>query len=363
MSDVHSIIIDTVERLFDEQINHDLILATREGRWPDEAWQAIVNLGLPQAMVGEEDGGIGLSASDALDIVRLAGAAALPLPLGETIVTHWLATRLGIDAPDGPLTFASETGGNRLRVSREQGQIRLAGLASRVPAGRNATAILTVAASDDGDVALLVPREKFSISAGQNIAGEPRDDLCIDGVIDAKCVVAAPPFDGDDLLALGAALRSAALAGAIERILAITTAYANERVQFGKPIGRQQAIQHLLAQLAGEAAAARAAAAMAGAAIGSSGLSILPIAAAKARAGEAAGKAASIAHQVHGAIGFTREHRLHDLTTRLWAWRDEFGNERHWNMILGRAALAAGGEGYWPFVTSVAEAGTKGMSS
>ena len=54
------------------------------------------------------------------------------------------------------------------------------------------------------------------------------------------------------------------------------------------------------------------------------------VAVAKARVGEAAGIASEIAHQVHGAMGFTHEHQLHHFTRRLLAWRDEYGRENYW---------------------------------
>jgi acyl-CoA dehydrogenase len=77
----------------------------------------------------------------------------------------------------------------------------------------------------------------------------------------------------------------------------------------------------------------------------------LPIAMAKARTSEAAGAVARVAHQVHGAIGFTREHDLRLATTRLWAWRDEDGSEALWHEVVGAAALAAGADGLWPLIT------------
>ena len=61
-------------------------------------------------------------------------------------------------------------------------------------------------------------------------------------------------------------------------------------------------------------------------------------------AGYLAGRAAL---QVHGAIGFTREHDLRLVTTRLWAWRDEFGTETRWQDEL----VAAGGDAWWSLVT------------
>ena len=68
--------------------------------------------------------------------------------------------------------------------------------------------------------------------------------------------------------------------------------------------------------------------------------------------GGAKGIGAAIAHQVHGAIGFTHEHSLHFLTKRLWSWRDEFGNETVWNRLLGRHMAAAGPDRYWAEITA-----------
>jgi acyl-CoA dehydrogenase len=76
------------------------------------------------------------------------------------------------------------------------------------------------------------------------------------------------------------------------------------------------------------------------------------VAAAKTRIGEAAGIGASIAHQVHGAFGFTYEHSLHFLTRRLWSWRAEFGAEAHWSTWLGRDVAARGASELWSYVTS-----------
>ena len=76
------------------------------------------------------------------------------------------------------------------------------------------------------------------------------------------------------------------------------------------------------------------------------------VAAAKVRAGEAAGAGAAIAHAVHGAIGFTYEHSLHFATRRLWSWRAEFGSESRWAATLGRAVLARGADALWPDLTA-----------
>jgi acyl-CoA dehydrogenase len=149
----------------------------------------------------------------------------------------------------------------------------------------------------------------------------------------------------------GALARSAQMAGALQSILTQAVRYAGERKQFGRAIGAFQAIQHQLALLAGHAAAAGMAAAHACRAA-ERGDPTREVAAAKVRVGEAAGFGASIAHQVHGAIGFTYEHSLHFATRRLWSWRAEFGGESHWGVVLGRLVAERGADQLWGDLTA-----------
>ena len=144
------------------------------------------------------------------------------------------------------------------------------------------------------------------------------------------------------------------MAGALERVVDLSVQYANEREQFGKQIGKFQTIQHYLAEMAGEAAAAGGALDTALDVATSSADTeqhILVIAAAKAYAGRAVNTVNRLAHQIHGAIGFTDEHRLQYSTRRLWAWRDEFGSESEWATVLGRAIASGGGDALWPVLT------------
>jgi acyl-CoA dehydrogenase len=152
----------------------------------------------------------------------------------------------------------------------------------------------------------------------------------------------------------GALMRAQQLAGAMERCLDHALRYAAERKQFGRAIGRFQAVQMMLAEAAGHYAAATAAADLAAEAWGTDAFGF-SVAVAKARTGEAAGKVAEICHQVHGAMGFTQEHPLHFATRRLWSWRDEFGNEPFWQERIGRLVCANGGDALWPMLTGGAE--------
>ncbi len=140
--------------------------------------------------------------------------------------------------------------------------------------------------------------------------------------------------------ALGAVVTAAQMVGALERVLELSVAFANQREQFGRPIGKFQAVQHQLAVMAEQVAAARMAAQ-----IGCQGEALLPdplhAAVAKSRASAAAAIVAPMAHAIHGAIGVTAELDLQLYTRRLHRWRGEYGSEHAWNLILGQAVLAA----------------------
>jgi len=157
-------------------------------------------------------------------------------------------------------------------------------------------------------------------------------------------------------LIMGATVRSVQIAGALETILALCVAYANERVAFERKIGKFQAIQQNLARLAGETAAALTAAGSAADAIAQTDeiddAVFLEVASAKIRCAEAAAEGAAIAHQVFGAIGFTQEHVLHRFTLRMLAWRDDFGNESLWAAKLGKDIAKRGAGEFWPLVAS-----------
>jgi acyl-CoA dehydrogenase len=180
-------------------------------------------------------------------------------------------------------------------------------------------------------------------------------------VLDAVPAVGAAVLhaaQASELRARFALARAVQLAAGLEQVLAWTVQYAGEREQFGRPLGKFQAVQMELAQMAGEVTAVTALVDAAvqtldGATAPPTRDVVLAAAAAKVRAGAAVEVVARLAHQVHGAIGFTQEYRLHHLTRRLWSWRDEAGSELTWSQVLGVGLLAQGGDGLWPALTRV----------
>jgi alkylation response protein AidB-like acyl-CoA dehydrogenase len=345
-------LLDTAARVFAE-ISTPAAVSRMEARdWLGDEWRRIEELGFSRALIPEGSGGYGLDPVDALALVRIAGAFALPLPLAETLMASWLLACAGLTVPEGPLTVAGGAP-HGIEARREGDLWRLRGHCERVPWGGQARFLAVVVPGEKQTAVFLLRGGQWQAEPGQNLAGEPRDRVGFDAAIGEDSAGLLPPhLGGAAPRLLGAAVRSIAMAGAMETVLSLSVRYANERVQFGKPIGKFQAIQHNLAILAGEAVAARGAADLAAEAA-ANGLDVLPVAAAKVRVGEAAGKAASIAHQVHGALGFTREHSLNLFTRRLWSWRNEFGNEAEWSAAAGRAAIGAGADGFWPLVSAV----------
>lgn len=143
-----------------------------------------------------------------------------------------------------------------------------------------------------------------------------------------------------------ALLNAARISGTIRWIFECTAAYANERVQFGKPLGKQQAVQQMLALLADHMLAAEA---ITDAAAASPSPRL--IAAARARVGDASDCAIEVGHQVHGAMGYTREYALNYRTRNLIAWRDQFGSVLDWKAELGRMFVGVSRDDLWPAIT------------
>jgi acyl-CoA dehydrogenase len=210
---------------------------------------------------------------------------------------------------------------------------------------------VVAADSDDGPMIALVARGSAKVEPDVNLALEPRDTLGWSSARVLAAALAGAGLPGHALSSAGALARSAQMAGGLEFLLSQSVKYVTERVQFGRPLASFQAIQHQLALLAGHTAAAGIAAQKGFAAM-DAGNAGFEIACAKIRTGEAAGLGAAIAHQCHGAIGFTYEHSLHFVTRRLWSWRAEFGAEAHWAAALGREVAARGADALWPYLTS-----------
>lgn len=344
---------ESVDRLLSQQCGPEARQAAEEDGWAPTVWDALASSGFTMVGVPEAVGGAGGNVADACAVIRMAGRHAVPLPLAEcTLLGGWLAGEADLPIPEGPITVAVPRASDRLELDGG----RLAGHLGRVPWGERSAAVVAVADSPDGPRVVVADPSSAIVTPGLNLAGERRDDLVFDGVeLAAETVGDAPTQVRDLLRARGALSRALLLAGATEAVSEMTIAYAGERQQFGKPVATFQAVAHRMVRLASEAEAAGLAAAVASARLAKAGGGveelIFEMAVAKASASRAAAEVAVHAHQIHGAIGMTREYPLHHFTRRIWAWCQEWGTERQWCRQVGAGALEAGSQALWPRIT------------
>lgn len=318
---------DMFARLMAEQCTPAIVRKVEEGTQEEASgavgalWSEIVQTGLHDALVPENLGGIGLTLADLLPVFRLIGAHAAPLALAETMVARAILAGTGVDAPDGTIVLASAGDGSAGQVETPV-----------VPLARTASHILI----DCGDRTGL-----FAIAADAPVPSGGRYSLSARLSFD-RDAARAWLEPAATLRPVAALLHAAKMSGAMRKLLEMSVDYANLREQFGRPIGRFQAIQHQLSVMAEEVAAATMAVEVACAGA-RDGLwpDVLKAAMAKERTSAVAPSVSAAAHAVHGAIGISAEHDLHLLTRRLHEWRAAEGAESYWAREIGRALVSS----------------------
>jgi len=353
VAEVENIVAQTAERIFADLADAQTINHDKAGGWKAPLWRALTEAGLPLSWVSEDCGGSGASLAEGFSVLSAAGRFALAVPLAETMLAGWLLSQAKIVSPEGAMTVAPAGPKDRITLGVDG---TLSGRARSIPFARDTSHIAVLAHGTGGLSIALVEATACRIEAGLNLGGDGSDTVTFSRTAPAAIAPAPAGFDQTSLLLMGAVVRSLQIAGSLESMLDITVRYSNERVAFEKKISKFQAVQHNLAKLAGESAAALAAATSAADTLASGAPSndavFLEAASAKIRCSEAAEKGASIAHQVHGAIGFTVEHILHRYSLRALAWRDDFGSESYWAVELGKRVAGRGADELWPLVAS-----------
>jgi acyl-CoA dehydrogenase len=301
------IYIDALRGVLTDRCTPQAVRAIEGGQPAEALWEAIEESGFADALLPEAEGGAGLALVEAFPLLELCGSFVLPVPLPETMVARALLARAGLQRPHGSIALATAR-------KRPDGAL----VCERTSAGRVADWVL--ARTDEACV--LLP-----VDAAVSDAAVARLDATL--TWSPVAVAGARTLPGADLHTLQAGVLAAQLAGALAGVFARTLQFANERNQFGRPIGKFQAIQHQLSVISEHVFAARTAAQL-----GCSG-DRLRVAIAKARTSEAVLEVASLSHSIHGAIGFTEEFDLQLFTRRLHAWRQAGGSESYWHDVLG----------------------------
>jgi acyl-CoA dehydrogenase len=249
------IVTETAARILADLADPQTINKSTDGAWKDPLWHALSDAGLPLAWIPERLGGSGASLAEGFAILGVAGRFALAVPLAETLCAGWLLARAGIEAPATPMTLAPARPYDRISVDADG---RLSGRAIGVPFARDSQHIAMLADRGRAHLIALVETRDCRLSESRNLAGDAANVVTFERVKPLRIAPAPNGFDLTSLLLMASTVRSVETAGALEAILSLSVAYANERVAFERPIGKFQAVQQNLARLAGEVAAALA---------------------------------------------------------------------------------------------------------
>ena len=284
-------------------------LAALEGAPLGDAWGRLAEMDVFRIAAPTAGGGLGLGIVEAAVVYEVLGNHLVPGPL----VWSALAT---IHLPE----FAAGTA----IVGGLDDDLR-----------RDEPALIEYAGDLD---ALIVLRHD-----GVHLVEPDELDSCeavtpIDPLTPVSCMTSPPGgrrvadhLVADDIREIGAVLTSALLVGIADRALDAAVSYANQRNQFGRPIGSFQAIKHLLADMYVRAALARSTTYGAAAMADDREIGDLATAAATAKllAADAAIRNAKTCIQVHGGMGFTWEMIPHYLLKRAWVLEHSFGSRSH----------------------------------
>jgi acyl-CoA dehydrogenase len=305
MIDETDYLTEAFRRQLQAMITPAVVRAVEQGEPAGPLWARLQESGFLDAMLSEEAGGAGLGLAQAFPIIFAAGEFGMPLPFSETMIARGMLAAQNVQVPGAAgIVFAPAS---TLVVGAKNAEFAFM--------DRKGEPTLVRIQADGDDL--------FNTGAAT---------MLIEGE-----VIASLNRQPDCVLLTAGAIAAASMAGAMARLLEMSLRHVSERQQFGRPLGKFQAIQQQLAVLAEQVLSAQVAArnAFVGAAFDP-----LRVAAAKCRANEAAGVVCNIAHAIHGAIGVTAEFDLQLYTRRLKQWQLAYGSEAYWGARLGKARIA-----------------------
>lgn len=317
---MEDLFLSTFSRLMQAHASPEVVRRALQAGEADALAAQLEESGFGNLLLPEDHGGAGLSLAQIYPLLALLGAHACPVPLAETLVARAALQAAGLAQPAGWLTLAEGV--------LAEGQVAVHGL----PYGRLAgTALVAVGG---------VLRPLALADAGARAPHLYGLDQTVRWP--AACWRAAPVAgEAVDASMWLACLAAARLAGTMATVLDLSREHVTQRVQFGRPLARFQAIQQLISQQAEQMYAAQMAA-MIGCQTRSWQPEAARVAIAKATTSAAAAQVAAVGHAVHGAMGFTEEHDLQLFTRLLHRDRWLAGAESRWQEVAGGWLLSSG---------------------
>ena len=298
-------------------------------------WRSLADAGVTGLMVASERGGLGADPVDLVIACEEIGHHAVPGPVSESIaaVPLLLATGKAGEQGSGPEQWLRQLAGGEL--------IATMACPPRLPLAADADAAgLILLAEPDAICVGVAGRARESVDATRTLAQVSAGEMIARGPRAADAVARA--------LESGTLACAAQLLGAGRALLQASARHARQRIQFGQPVGAFQAVKHHLADVLIGLEFARPLVFGAAIALGTGGGDTgwagvaRDVSAAKVACADAASRAARIALQVHGAIGYTAEHDISLYLTKVRALAPAWGGQAEHR---ARVLAALTGEG------------------
>lgn len=316
-SDDQKVIAEAVRDMLAKECSSATLRESWGARPSPRIRDCLAEAGVFGLVVAEQYGGLGMDERDAFGVLIETGRAAVPGPIAETFAAVHVLQRAGnahlaemwlpkIAAGEATVTIG--LGSAPLVESADAADLLIlehAGSLYAVP-----RVGISVASQESIDRNRRLFSLEWSPAAGTKLGEQGCAQLLVTAMRDQL------------LFAV-----SAQLIGLSRQLLDLSVQHVAVRTQFGQPLGALQAVQHRLADVAvavefASPVVARAACSLTEGVASST----RDVAMAKVFASDAAERAAYSALQVHGALGYTREHDLHLYALRAWALALAHGN-------------------------------------
>lgn len=348
MDDMLEMLKESLGRMLADTVVPRNTVAAESAGIDAQAWRQLGLMGVTGS------GAVAMDIEQHAVVLRALAYAGALVPYAESeVLGRWLAQGADIENGDAGILTVAVVDPAAVKMHQGDTGCVLAIKGKRIPWASKAGGVLFSFSAAGSSYVALKPASALAIRPDRNLAGEPQDIVTAQEIRFAAAELHAVAIEyGPAAVRLrGALCRAVAMVGALTKSNELALQYACDRKQFNRPIAQFQIIQSYLAAMAGElcAAAAIVETALAAAACGAGNEEI---AAAKIRVGQAARTITSLGHQIHGAIGFTLEYPLNLWTRRLWAWREEYGNEAEWAQHLGSIIVGRGADAFWPRLTA-----------
>ncbi len=338
-------------------------METNDLGFSEDLWKEMAEMGWMGLVFPEEYGGQGMGFFELTVLLEEMGRACCPGPFFSTVLCGMSIMDAGTE--DQKKEYLAKIGDGSMKMA----------LALLEPAGTlSAEGIATTATADGSDYVLngtklfvadanaadhlLVAAKTgsgvtmFIVDAGSagigttmltTIASDKQAEIVLENVKVSGANVLGTVDKGwevaQKIIQRGAIGKCAEIIGGAQLVLEMTIEYSKERVQFGKPVGSFQAVQHHAANMATDIDGSKFITYEAAWLMGEGEQCAKEISMAKAWCSDAYQRVLTTAHQVHGAIGFTMDHDLQLYFRRGKAAELAFGDADYHRELIAQAIV------------------------